>query len=143
MLISLAEEKKYTTQQMADRIGVTRSAVCGKLYRLKNEGFVPKSVPTERMNRSVPLVKKKSIKLKTVGLMPVDPKDSPKPIGPKRDFAGHGTCKYIYGNPGSGSDWQTCGHKAEPAMVYCEYHVHLTRGPKNPYVPKEFQRRIA
>lgn len=55
-------EKTYTKQQIADKIGVTRGVVIGKLYRLQNtpKKYAPKT--TKKKARRIP----KRIELKDI-----------------------------------------------------------------------------
>jgi len=43
-------------------------------------------------------------------------------IGPHKATPDRHHCHFIKGHPGSGEDWQSCGHPTISGSVYCQFH---------------------
>lgn len=113
--------------EIARRMQMSRSKICGQLYRLginlKVRATPPKVVKAEkRLTSKTKHERKKMSKATVEGLRDVTIKDDePKPIGPLAaipddiDF-----CRWVNGDPRS-KTWRYCGHKTNGGN-YCDHH---------------------
>lgn len=123
-------EEGASCSQIARAIGngVTRNAIIGKIHRknwqrpgsagARPKVFLPKAPQTQYQEQTVQRVLPKAKQLenlrKAAGEL--------APLGPENDFAPHGTCQYIHGDPTNGA-WCMCGHPVVKGRSWCPTHM--------------------
>lgn len=106
--------------------GVTRKAVCGKIYRLGLS--VPRGPYTKRPDRrgghvrAVAIINKKSNPLPCETIS----ENAPASLNLTCEELTETTCKWPTG--GEGAETLFCGHKSSVGKPYCPFHVMLS-GP--------------
>lgn len=112
-----------TSSVIAERMGRTRSAICGKVGRLRQAGGVAR--PAQRP----PAVRKAS---PTRLAKPAPRKPIAEPIaegalGAPEEMIGRTGCNWIYGDPLL-PGWRMCGH---PGYPWCAAHASKVFIPKH------------
>jgi GcrA cell cycle regulator len=131
-LVSLYK-RGLTYSQIASELGVSRSAVAGKVNRIQGLGkrssrlkrderrIIPK-----RNERRMPRIKSIVTQLKEpVGMAPtsrVPDRHIVEPPQTAADLPKAGQCKYAGGGPGA---WTWCSEAAMSGKPYCDYHSEI------------------
>jgi GcrA cell cycle regulator len=119
---------RYSASQIGKKLGRTRSAICGKINRLRREGVLP-AVPKQYLTNPWPPPKPKS----PAAPRPMKPKPpayavlrqpSAGPARPLRllDLPRKGRCRWPLG-PFDRKAELFCGANTMPGQVYCPHHM--------------------
>lgn len=120
-------KQKLSSGQMARQMGLSRSAVCGKLSRLNiSIESAAAAARIERRAAKKAKVAKPPVKRSTVpvvGMRDVE-KNSKEPVpkSPVHTMPDSGFCKWVHGDPSSQS-WRCCGHATDGIKLsFCAHH---------------------
>lgn len=114
--------------QIGDKMGMTKSAIAGRVYRLQRRGLLPMRArsPAQPVTKQAPL---------PAGVLP-PPKPAPKPAAipkPRAVLPIGGArireCQWVHGEPDRGP-WRYCGCPAMPGKPYCGDHAAKAYRPK-------------
>lgn len=122
-MIRLAKLGCYSRGEIAEKIGVSRNAVIGKLNRMRKAGKIELIGATSPENGGTQLRRRFKLSTKGPKLPPTKAKESLalEPLGPENDFPPHGTCQFIKGDVKT--TWRCCGRKALPGKPWCADHL--------------------
>lgn len=119
---------ELTTRQIGEKMGTTKSAIAGRIFRLQSSGRLPARAksPTKPQTKQAPL---------PAGVLP-PPKPAPKPAAipkPRAVLPIGGVrvreCQWVHGEPDRGP-WRYCGCPAMPGKPYCGDHAAKAYRPK-------------
>ncbi len=119
----------------AERMGITKNAVCGRAARLGiTYGRTAKKLRESRKNFVAPPKPRKRIApaVAVEGMKDVSRhKTEPQPIGKPSTPPEDGACRWVHGDPATPT-WQHCGHPQHERSVYCPHH-HARAYHRVPY----------
>jgi GcrA cell cycle regulator len=114
-----------SASEAANRLGITKNAVCGRAARLgilygrtakkereSRKNFVAPPKPRKRIASAVPVEGMKDVARREA---------EPKPIGKMATPPDDGACRWVHGDPATPT-WQHCGHPQQEQSVYCPHH---------------------
>lgn len=114
------QQPRLTFEQIADKLGLTKSMVAGKLARLKLKRGRPKAAKPRRRNNYSPRQKHNFVVERATLPPPPDTPEPPELLRVAFDFA-PGACKFIYGHPGG--VWASCGGPVmKTGASWCAHH---------------------
>lgn len=112
--------KGMTGTEIADRLGVSRGSVLGKLNRMLKKGEVAKRPPKPRLTK--PSAKKATPKQPEKVIVPLlQRRNLPQRLQLRNINWSRTSCSWPIGDPKAG-DFHFCGEAIVPGRPYCETH---------------------
>ena len=127
-------KKGLTGSEIAKTFNTTRSAILGKVHRLKLEArAVSKktvATPKAKLENDVEIKQEKLSKKARFRALLLDKNFEPE--NPKKlEELTDQTCRYPIGHPSEEASFYFCGRKPFEKEVYCRLHLMLCFQPKN------------
>lgn len=122
--------KKYTFEQIARKLGMTKNAVAGLVFRLKKKGLIEMNAKKPRVSQPSPKTQKPVLKKKKGGF----PTDRLPPAIPPMTWSRSGQCQFIYGDPAQ-PGWQMCGNPVSKGCrhrIWCDTCLPIIYQPVQP-----------
>ena len=123
-LKELLDRRDLSASGIANRLGVTKNAVIGKVHRMKLTITNRKPAPPApaRVRVRWPAAKHRPLPVAA----PVTPPIEPAPLGLRIEQLESGVCRYPHGDY---PPYLYCGQPTKPDSPYCAFHHRICRIP--------------